>query len=241
MSGRPALTIAASRGFGDVVDVLLAKGASVQAMDQWGNSILQDLWMDVPLPIVQKLVLRGADVNVAGRNVSPFRWFIKLGRTDVVEFMLQHGAEANRRNPGEETPLMTAAHRGRLEIVRLLLRHGANVQAQDTRRATAMTYAALDWDDNTGVFQCLQDQGLSVNGVRGAGVSPPLMMAAGVGNVANVRWLLAHGADINARNGEGVTALRSAEKGAAADARNPARSRACSEIVRLLKEAGAKG
>lgn len=242
ISGAPALMLAAQRGYTDVVRLLLDKGANASALNQWGDQTLQMVHDEVPLAIVQMLILKGANINKdMGSNMSPFRWFIQLGRPDVVEFMLLHGANVDPPNYSGETPLMLAAEFGQLNIIKLLLLYGADIHARDSDNDTAMYWAAASYGrvDNTAVLQFFIERGLSVNQKSRGYRSTPLQMASLLGNVANVKWLLSHGADVKSKNRLGTTALSAAQDGTKATY-GDGRQRFCTEIIRLLKAAGAK-
>ncbi len=53
------------------------------------------------------------------------------GRCEIIEYLLDEGADVNAGRPGGSTPLHTAAWWGRPEVVELLLRRGAEVNAVD--------------------------------------------------------------------------------------------------------------
>jgi len=74
------------------------------------------------------------------------------------------------------------------------------------RRQTHFTRAAAD--GNVRNMRLLQMAGASVN--AGGGCCTPLFLAAGEGRLDAVRYLLDQGADVNARDGRGRTALTEA-------------------------------
>ena len=88
-------------------------------------------------------------------------------------------------------------------MVRRLLAAGANPNVCDDKGETPMYWAAAS--DNLEFMQLLCEAGASVQ-PRACGLLP-LWEAARLGNLQGVRWLLAHGADIDARNEGRVTAL----------------------------------
>ncbi len=156
------------------------------------------------------------------------------------------------RNEHRRLPLHHAAALGRPAMVRLLLDLGADVQATDATGATALTVAALDGAD-PGVIAVLEGAGATLDLVAALGLgrndvaarllaeNPARLGPAGRDALAlhvlvsrrhadGVRWLLAHGADVNAKRvfwDCNATALHvTAEHGLV-------------ELARLLLEAGA--
>ncbi len=63
------------------------------------------------------------------------------GHTETVKSLLEQGAEVNRQDNDQKTPLMWAAQYGRKEEVKLLIEKGADVHAKDKRGNTAMAWS----------------------------------------------------------------------------------------------------
>uniref|UniRef100_A0A8C9EW08 Uncharacterized protein n=1 Tax=Pavo cristatus TaxID=9049 RepID=A0A8C9EW08_PAVCR len=76
----------------------------------------------------KKLLIRG----------SPTKIFI-----DVVEYLLQSGANVHARDDGGLIPLHNACSFGHAEVVNLLLRHGADPNARDNWNYTPLHEAAI--------------------------------------------------------------------------------------------------
>jgi uncharacterized protein len=95
------------------------------------------------LPVAMYLFEMGALVDAVATNGTGYNALtgaVAGGRADVVDWLLQNGAEANYRYGASFTPLLTAAANGHLEIVKMLLLHGADVQAKtnDGKSAAAI-------------------------------------------------------------------------------------------------------
>ncbi|XP_031410443.1 poly [ADP-ribose] polymerase tankyrase-2 [Meleagris gallopavo] len=69
------------------------------------------------------------------------RW--GFGRKDVVEYLLQSGANVHARDDGGLIPLHNACSFGHAEVVNLLLRHGADPNARDNWNYTPLHEAAI--------------------------------------------------------------------------------------------------
>lgn len=68
---------------------------------------------------------------------------VGFGRKEVVEYLLQCGANVHARDDGGLIPLHNACSFGHAEVVHLLLQHGADANARDKWDYTPMHEAAV--------------------------------------------------------------------------------------------------
>lgn len=89
-----------------------------------------------------------------------FAWACQFGRTEVVDFLLQRGMQADAKLRHGETGLHWAAYGGHALIVRLLLDHGAPIDVKDDR----YDGTPLDWalhaghTSDSGMLEALKDK-----------------------------------------------------------------------------------
>lgn len=104
---------------------------------------------------VRQLTEAGADMNATNDDDlwerTPLMQAARLGRTEVVTFLLAKGADVTK--PGDATgasPLKEAAYKGHIEIVRALLAAGAkpDYNADDQGR-TPLLWALIGKETNT--------------------------------------------------------------------------------------------
>jgi len=69
--------------------------------------------------------------------------FTGFGRRDVVEHLLQGGANVLARDDGGLIPLHNACSFGHADVVQLLLQHGADANARDNWNYTPLHEAAI--------------------------------------------------------------------------------------------------
>ncbi len=135
---------------------------------------------------------------------------ILLESIELVQFMLEHGANVNSVNkqvyPGY-TALHFAASVGNVEIVQLLINSGSDINAQSTHYETPLHLASAC--GNTEIVHILLTRGAKIIAKDIVG-DTPLHYAAGSGNIEIVKLLRDSGADIHAKNTLGHKPLQSA-------------------------------
>ena len=124
-SGETALLIAARLGHAEIVDLLLAHGASVLAVDsrsEW--SVMDYALVGVYAPVVRRLLAAGARATFARVNFS-----MQGGAEarEVVRLLVEHGADVNAIDTWGRTPLMWASVYADAETVQLMIDLGADV------------------------------------------------------------------------------------------------------------------
>ena len=91
------------------------------------------------LPVVVKLIERGADVNKPGW--APLHYAATRGHIDVMNILLEKHAYIDAASPNGTTPLMMAAFYGTPSAVKLLLEAGADPFLKNQQDLTAIDFA----------------------------------------------------------------------------------------------------
>lgn len=242
--GLTALLFAVRGGHIEVVKDLLEVGGGVNDVAPSGNSVLHLAIMNAHFELASMLVERGADPNAAGRlprALTPLHHVVQMRRPEwtlrpdpvptgtldslqLIKALLAHGAYVNaplpappaRRRAGVDadeaipppgggaTPLWLAARGPDPEAMRMLVAAGAD-PAVTTDDGVTLLMSAAGIDYRQGPREKLEPQVLEA-----------------------VRLALAWGADVDAVDAEGNTALHGAA------------IRGANSTVRLLLEEGAQ-
>ncbi|MCW3100606.1 MAG: ankyrin repeat-containing protein [Chthonomonadaceae bacterium] len=223
------------------IKTLVTCGADLNARDLNGDTVL-DCSLQQSSPLVDVLLDEGAYDSKAFAQAAEYDNVPALNR------MLRMGWKFDMPDEEGRSPLMRAAephnafvNKGDLNAALLLMRIGANVNAQDRRGDTPLLLAVIGgWEQkmdrhSPDVVRALLKQGARIDAQDELGMTP-LMVAASFSHPVLVRILLEHGARVNMRTKKGETALALAQDRDYRATDNGSRS----EVIRLLKNAGAK-
>jgi hypothetical protein len=148
--GLTALHLAARQGRKDVVELLLANGANINArLTGWpGWMPLHEAAAANHKEVAELLIAKGADANAdcaragGGRfGGTPLHEAVFEGHRDMAELLISKGADINAKQSGGLTPLDVAAFVGHKDVVELLIARGADVNIRDRGGRTALRWA----------------------------------------------------------------------------------------------------
>lgn len=139
-AGQVALFIAMREDSPKVAAVLLASPKlHVDATNAVGETPLMMAALQGRLDWARKLIERGAKVQKPGW--SPVHYAATGPNTELLEMLLDRGADINARAPDMSTPLMMAVRFGPEDSVKLLVRRGAEKSYINERNLTAAELA----------------------------------------------------------------------------------------------------
>ncbi|KAL6722060.1 hypothetical protein ACLMJK_001165 [Lecanora helva] len=125
------LHLAALTGYATLLDRLLESGFTDQLHEVDSSNYTPLAWAceNGDMYIVDRLCKAGADVNRIGGTEGPSALWAAAngGHMDVLQYLLEQGAEVNAQNDERGTPLYVAASGFYPDIIRELLHHGADV------------------------------------------------------------------------------------------------------------------
>jgi ankyrin repeat protein len=205
-----------------IVKFLIDNGADVNAKDWYGTTVLIPVAEWGNLEIVKYLIDNGADVNAKDRSGDTVLMLVAFwGDLEIVRLLIDKGADANAKDVVGETVLMLAAKGGNPEVVKFLVDQGLDVNAETNDGETALM-RATDWD-----YQLYIENKHKRGGCCGEYEDGQVPAALGK-HLEIVKYLIDKGADVNAKDKNGQTAVSLASE------KNQ------TEIVQYLKAHGAK-
>jgi ankyrin repeat protein len=237
--GATPLMYTAAFGTAEAMKLVLDAGADVNAKNSFDATAL--IWAAGD-PVKSRLLLEhGADVNARSKQgrmplmVAAHR----DGSSEIVRLMLTKGADVTAKDAQGNGALMLASQNGDVETMRLLIASGADVNARDTFMGITPLMNAVA-SNGVEAVRLLLSKGAIVNiantiqpkmrnGLLAAGKMTPLMWAAPWGSSEMLGSLLKAGADANALDIRGMTALMLAVASETQDV----------EVVKLLIKGGA--
>lgn len=188
--GMNALCWAALKGNRPLVLLLLESGFDINRESRQSESALACAVRHQRVSTVKLLLERGANANT---RLHPYRVLLHAVRVDdeaMVRDLLMHGAHVTPRYRNAYTALHQAAANGNIPILRLLLDHGAGVD--DIGGGITALHAAIK-----NIHQHKIQSGHTLEEILAQ-------------RAEAVKFLLEKGADINARDPDGRTAIHCA-------------------------------
>lgn len=159
--GATALYVAAQAKNADLIDALLKKGADPTLTTKSDMSALHISAQEGDAASVKILLAAKAPPNAEGlRDMTPLLSACS-GSTvkEVVELLLDAGADINAKNIYKSTALMLAIYTGANDAAKLLIERGANLRIEGEKLFTPILIAATK---NQEIFYALLDKDASL-------------------------------------------------------------------------------
>lgn len=168
--------------------------------------------------VVELLIKSGADMNAKYKGKTVARHMIDTGNKDMAELLINSGADINAKGDAGETALMIVASKGNKDIAEMLIKAGADVNAKNNGDGTALSWAIINEKKDVAEMLIKED----------ADRDAALIKISETGQPDSVKFLIDVGADVNAKDSEGLSVLTHAILYGQKD------------IAQLLRDAGAK-
>jgi ankyrin repeat protein len=204
---------------------LAAENADVNRRNPDGSTPLQWAVYEGDAAEVSRLLDAGADVSLANDyGATPMSLAAEVADVAILKLLLEAGADPDSPNADGQTALMMVARTGNVEAARLLLDHGATIDARERWGGqSALMWASARRHpelmelliargadvDARSIFRDYQRHVTAEGRPKSldTGGLTPLLYAARENCLGCVDVLLAHGADIDLPDPDGVSAL----------------------------------
>ena len=197
----------------------------------------KDLWTAArtgDLQAIKHYIKEDGDVNTLDKTfqVSAMSWGALHGQVEVVQLLIENGADVNVKSGDGATPLHSAAFLGRADVAKLLLENGADIKARSNDGATPVDVLSVDWETTAFIgglvgvkvgqeeittMKIGRTEVAKLFGIDatfddvGTASAQNLSTAAFIGDLKAVKQALADGADSNAKDPQsGSTVLANA-------------------------------
>lgn len=214
----PAMT---SRDSRTVQRILYAFPEVLGARDKDGATPLHYAADEGSKPVCELFISAGADVNARKNDgVTPLHIAATLGKTEIVRLLLDHGADPNVKDTKSRTPLSLAvehSHKDTAQLLREAMGQNAKTPAgkktgasrtspPHTDQSLRALFLAIMQDNLDGVTDMLSSDPSLAKAADQSGMTG-LMVAVDAGKNDVAKLLVAKGADVNAKDNSGATAL----------------------------------
>lgn len=133
----------------EIIEILLRRGAEVNAQTADGRTPLFDLVMKGNTKMLKLFLKFKADVNLQDRfgETLLYRTVCTNKNEDVLKMLIKLGLDMNHRNNRGQTPLHRLYHGGcdQLKIVKFILKNGGSMNSVDQEGCIPLTHAAQNF------------------------------------------------------------------------------------------------
>ena len=139
--GQSVLMMAAELGKVAMLNLLISKGADVNATDDNRESSLRLAVHEDQLKVTEILLRSGACTKSANDPL-----LLCAESPEMTKLLLDHGVDVDVRSQCDYTPLMEAAIKKKLGTAKVLIQYGANVNEMNKYGMNALMYSISQYD-----------------------------------------------------------------------------------------------
>ncbi|KAF5684318.1 ankyrin protein 3 [Fusarium circinatum] len=227
-NSRTPFSWACENGHVGIARVLVERDAQPIHVSESSYSPLMLAAKNGHIDIARWLVNHDVDIHQEYKRETAICLASSNGHGEVVELLLDVGADLNTCGVKDIPILGLAAQKGHEKVVKLLLKRGANIE-EPSRLGETPLHLAAQKEGSGAIMQELLGHGADIN-ARDPSGQTPLMMAAGYASIDEIGFLIKQGADVTAQDNFGETCIHEAMR----------QKKNLSEVVRLLLENGAR-
>jgi ankyrin repeat protein len=122
----PAITFAVNCADGDLITMMIDRGAKASVIDSLGNTPMTTAVTKDAITVLTALLEKGVDPYQPDNNGrTPLTLAAQFGRVGAVNLLLAHGVDPNRPDGNGRTPMKAAKTMRQKNVVELLRKAGA--------------------------------------------------------------------------------------------------------------------
>lgn len=199
------LMVAASRGYNDEIDRLIARGADINSETAEGASPLVFAVANDQTDAVKKLLGYDPVIDkVTAADETPLLISLKNRNLAIAEILIRGGADIDMPNSKGATPIHYAALNGDLEMADMLVYYGADINIKSADGTSPLMTSI--WAGYPDVSDFLIRNGANLE-ARDRNGFTPLLIAAQNGDTLLINILLRQGVDLYEKNNFDYNAL----------------------------------
>lgn len=162
--GTPPLLIAAGCGNIQIIDVLMKKGAVIQALDKTGANAIYYASRHGHVGTLRFLHEKKCPLDIQDKSgETALHVAARYGNVDVVQYLCSIHANPDLPDREQETPLHCAAWHGYSAVARVLCEAGCDVNARNREgESPLLTASARGFKD---IVECLLEHGANMDSV----------------------------------------------------------------------------
>ena len=203
MDGMTPLHFCCENDHTQIAIYIVRMGGDTSLRNKSGLTSLHYICMNGNMQLT--VLIRDYMINVAtSTGLTLLHCAADMGHEEMVDYLVEHGAQLQPRDDEGLTPLHMAAMGGHIGVVEMLIDLGAYWNVRDDEGNSPLLLAARE--GNADMVDCLIDCGGNVLARNDKGESA-LHLACEAGSMDLVKLLLERNLDINCRNKKGETPL----------------------------------
>jgi ankyrin repeat protein len=185
--------------------IFLYLGKDPDLQNSQGASLLSQACYSNNIEMVEFLLDKGAGIDsLVADGITPISVAAQMKNYDIVKLLTEKGADLNKKLGKKETCLLSVViMHGNLEVVKYLVKKGADVNQYNKKCFSPVGIAS--YNDKEEILQYLLENGGRKRDIRRK--APPFINAASEGDDLLVDRYIKGGADVNAINSKGQSAL----------------------------------
>lgn len=212
---RTYLFWAASRGYLDIMELLLDKGARTDLKDSHGYTVAQFAAATGQdnTSVYEFLIKNGVDLvgekDHDGREViliaAP-----RVKNLDLIDYFISKGMDIHTTDDNGNGIFSYAAQGGNIDVLNALIERGVNIKANHNTKENAMLFASRGGrgtSNSLALFKYLEGLGIDPNVTSVEGVTPIHNLARSSKDIEIYDYFIAKGVNPNAVDTNGNTAL----------------------------------